>query len=397
MANYTLITVEKALRNNSWLSLANAGSWGRLPFQNNLSSLGFQLREAGNQYQVAGNIQVNVPELRDTVYKPASKYVFSLGKVNGAWTWELNYAKNRAMSPDILNTDPRLLSSKYTYQADAQLAYHDFKNHGWRQNTSAFTRLSRRWEQATDFSSPLYLEIGLQVLSRKYETWQIGAITNLERGLKQYNFENGQTLYRLLSHTVQTALTYSSDHRKRCIYSLFARANSHLGGESANLYSGVGLTWVVTPRFQIKMQNSLNLIFRDERAFNESSTPGYFLRQFRTVQTYHQAEMTWFCSRTFNFFIRAGWTTGQYAQEKLLQITTEGKLQPVNLPFKKLAGYQDKVLDLGGQWVLAPLSQLRFQLSHYLNRTTQGAYPGIFYSQLNGSSTVASLSFIYLL
>ena len=182
MANYTLITVEKALRNNSWISLTNAGTWGKLPpFTNNLSSLAFQLREPGNQYQLAGSVQVNVPELNDTFQKAGSQYRFSVAKVNGPWTWRLSQEKNKAILHDILNADPSFPNDHYYSNSIGELSFRDFRPQGWRQNTQFAFQINKKWRQAPGNFNPLSALASISVLNQHFQFLSIILKSDLQK------------------------------------------------------------------------------------------------------------------------------------------------------------------------------------------------------------------------
>ena len=293
LSNYTLLTVEKALANNSWVSLTNASLWGAQPAHNNLSTLNFQLRDPGNTYQLAGNVQVNTPSGGDTVLQANSPYQFSVGKVNGAWTWELAHLKNKYLSTDLLNSTNRLFApyGEY-YSSTAQIGYRDFTPRGWRQNTSSFFKLTRNRRPKAENFNYLVAEVGISALSQRFQQWDFTMSSDLHDNSRRYYFV-GATLDRRVTPRAQAALSFNSDYRRRFYYQLALQAGGNLGGEQANLQSSMQLSWAIAPRLRLRLDNGVSIFTRELEGLSGIPVTGYYLKQYDVRSITSNLELNW--------------------------------------------------------------------------------------------------------
>ena len=280
LSNYTLLTVEKALANNSWVSLTNASLWGAQPAHNNLSTLNFQLRDPTNTYQLAGNVQANTPSGGDTVLQANSQYQFSVGKVNGAWAWELAHLKSEYLSADLLNSTDRLFAPYGEYYSyTAQIGYRDFTPRGWRQNTSSFFKLTiDRRPKAENFNY-LVAEVGISALGKGFQQWNFTMSSDLHDNLRRYYFI-GATLDRRVTPRAQAALSFNSDYRRRFYYQLALQAGGNLGGEQASLQSSMQLSWAIARRLRLRLDNGVSIFTRELEGLSGIPVTGYYLKQY---------------------------------------------------------------------------------------------------------------------
>ncbi|MEO6039235.1 MAG: DUF5916 domain-containing protein [Saprospiraceae bacterium] len=398
VSNYTLLTVEKALANNSWVSLSNASVLGNQPFRHNLSALNFQLRESRNRYQVTGNIQASVPEVHDTIYRGAGQYQFSVGKINGAWNWRLAQASYRAVDPDIINDDPALPRTGFYSNSSAQLVYRDFTARGWRTNTTGFFRLNKRWEQQTGFFSPLTLETGLSVLDRRFQQWSLVLSSDLEKELRSYDFSQRLNLLRRLSPYARIQTRFQSDARKRFYYEIQARGGSHLQGEAADATGSLSLNWTINRRFRLSGEQYGSFSVNETGSLPQAPVPGYYLRQFDALQFRTSLQLTWFCSPNFNLYTQTFRVNTKYRQQRAVRLTEDCQLVPFDFVFDHHIDTDYFQATLGGQWIFGPISQLRFQLTHYPNAAATTFNDRIIIYQRNGpSADRVNVSFIYFL
>ncbi|MEO6759333.1 MAG: hypothetical protein ABIO24_07750, partial [Saprospiraceae bacterium] len=401
VSDYTLVTIEKALSNNSWVSLSNASIWGQQPYRNNLSALNFQLREPQNLYEVAGQVQTNVAEAHDSTFAAISQYRFSLGKVNGAWTWLLQYEKYGQINLDPLNNDPEFQYPNYSnypyYYSSAQIQHRDFHPHGWRQNTIATLRLSQSWQARNiNFDLPS-LEASYAVLDRRFQYTMLTLGSNLKKEVRSYIFSTNNRLDRRLSASAWASLLFNSDTRKKFYYRLTVREGGNLGGETNNFSTSAQVTWAISRLVRVEAHQEIRHDIRTTGQIPELQQAGYYLRLFNSIQQTAGLGLEVYCTRTFNLFARINSIQFNYTHEKAVEVAENGKFIPYDADFEPLPRYLDWSLSLGGQWVFAPQSQIRFELS---NRPTQLRYKYATTSrnaQEENTSTQASLAFIYTL
>jgi len=397
ISNYNLVTIEKALPNNSWVSLSNANVVGRLSTHNNLSSLGFQLRERSNQYQIAGNIQMNIPEVKDTIQRGQTQYNFSVSKVNGLWTWQLAHQRNKLISDDILNAGPSFYSKSYYISANsAELGYRDYTTHGWRQNTGWSLQLNQTWRQQISNFDPLKLKANLFVLDRRFQLWTVGLSSELQKKLRVYVFSSRLNLIRRLSPFVSASFSFLSDNRKRFYYSVSAGAGSNLGGEASRAGSSLQLNWIINPRFRLQAAHAASFTIRGTIPLPDVPTPGYYLRQFNLFRLDNNLTMNWYCSPRFNLFAELSWTNVTYQKQRALQVQDNNKLDTFDYAFGSLSPLFVPRIGLGIQWFFAPLSQLRFQFFGQPPYDSS-EYTSAAIAQTDFTTTQANLSFIYFI
>lgn len=397
--NYTVLTIEKALANNSWISLANAGLWGHQPFSNNLSALNFQLRERSNRYQIAGNVQANAPEVNDSTYRSRVQYQFSAAKVNGAWTWRLAHEHSAAISSDILNADPLFPYLQYAYSySSAELHYRDFTSHAGRQNTTVSLRLNKRWPEQTAAFTPLNLQASISTLTQRFQRWAVTFSSDLEKGVRTYVFNNDLALSRYVSPYLQTTLSFRSDTRKRFNYQLIMRAGSNLVREEAGLETNALLYWAMSSKFRLSSENTWSFSARATAPLFFTLTPGYYLLEYDQLRINNGWTLNWYCTRSFNVYAQVNWQLVKNQKERALEVTPDGRSIPSDVPITHFPRHFDREAGIGGQWFFAPISQLRFQFYQDLNRTGFLDNNGLTsYPSAAAQTTLASLAFIYWL
>lgn len=353
LSDYNFVTAEYVLPNNSYVNLSNtsllAGP-GVAGFQPQLS---FRLRDRSDSYQLQGRSGFRYSEV-DSATKSGYDYQFSIARINRRWGWSLEHTEGyRAISPPETNT-PRLASTQ------ALVRYQDLQTKGFFQNISASGGVISfnysHWEAADKWT----LLTQFYGLSRRFQEFRLLAQIDPRSTRLRYS-SGGAYIDRKVAPVFSTALQFSSDNRKELIWNASLFGSMSTRGEYPLGTAGLGITWVLSPKFSLEGIATLNAQF--QRLTLLTTPLDWTFERNNQYTGSGVIGFNWYPSRQLRLYAMLGVLTNLTANREAVILQTDGQLVPTNQALPTVAQDINGQFSFGLQWYFTPLSQIRVDLA----------------------------------
>ncbi len=369
--NHTNLSIEKLLRNNSWINFSQNVFVVGNDFIKNQSGLSMQLRDKSNQYQLAASGQTN--------YEGSNDYAaLSIGKVNGPWTWGLNYNHRSFSFRGAFGSGSR---SEYEYihlwaaKTNFQPRYRGWlrtrhyaslrRDDGFSQTTPGIIGGAAR---TTNVDDRYFVRYSYDVLNRKFETFGAGLTFVPDYSERAINILGGE--FRANRYVpIMLNIDYATDSRKRWQVRAFAAANLRLSNDLKSYNLTVTPSFVPNKFLRLNLYNSLYL--QPNRLANapQIQVPNAVtrVRHFSLIQQYN---IELFVSRKFYFSLSQRLNLDRYFF-KAYRFNEQIDLEPVSYQYDPNPARNTNLRpSFAASWFFAPNSQLRLTYEYISSRST---------------------------
>lgn len=391
LSNYTMLTAEKVLRNNSWINLSNATLLAGPLYKTNISAADIRLRDRSNTYEIAGNGQLAFRETAPDTATANYQYRVSVAKSNGAWRWRIGHS----VFSETIGTLKNYYYQERDYdilrtQSEATVGYLDFKPGKRYLNRSVFLRARK------DQVNPVLFTATAGALTPRFRRWAVEAETRFVSTITRIYTSGSNFLERRISPEIATQATFQSDVRKRFYYSILARFSGNIQGEASFSYLRFDPNWVINRHFSIRSEHGLNY-GRKYLNYLNGIPPGYYFNQFDALTAFQTLELNWYPGSRFRMWAQSRLSTGRYLNQQVVQLLPDRSLVPADYPFEPYPKVARWTAAFGLQYLFAPGSQLRFSHQflgdHF--EPSRLVFPGVY--QQNGLKEMQTTLSIILL
>lgn len=262
---YNNISVEKTLRNNSWVQISNEYYYvGNTTMNNNKTSIGTQLRDKKNQFEIAGNFN-----LKSQGKFSVADGSFKIGKINSALTYGIShYTIPKAQRAFLYtSTMPFIVSPFIVSQTYAHITKKDFSpsNNHWL-NTSRSIRFSyiKNNSQLQNFP---YITLGASGIDRRFRHLSANFTFSPVKMDKILDFTDIQLNTEGIYFPIGGDVYFTSDQRKRFRWSSNIGSKWAIGSDQTNVNAAFNSYWVPSKLFSFSLRNSLDLNNNQTKAF----------------------------------------------------------------------------------------------------------------------------------
>jgi hypothetical protein len=374
-ANYNYVTVEKALKNNSWVAASNANFLAGREVSTNLSALSWQLRDAANRYEVSGYARTEIRNFTEKAFWQAD-YRLRLARINRAWVWYV-----QQQGPDLARNSFALGYMPFSLQNQSHTtsAGLEKRNFALRKRwifSSFFLNSTQYWRNQRQNNDIFQIGGGWSGLDRHFRSWSISShLTPV------YTFENvfinvSNTLQRRLSPGGSIQVSADTDRRRRFQARFSATAFSYLKNERARYSAYVTLQWVKNRHWTFSwFQNAqaLTNLLRSE------PVPGkYVFRQYTQRVWSEQLRAAWSLQPRLVLYGEAGLVGYGYRNARAVELTPDRQLIPSGEPVKNTEFNTDLTAGVGINWTFRDINQLRGKATYddsWTNESPTSPFP----------------------
>lgn len=350
ISNYTLLTAEKVLRNNSWISLSNGTLLAGSMYRSNLSALDVQLRDRSNRYEFAGNGKLGFYETAPDSATYVPSYRFSMAKVNGAFVWRIAHSNQTGLGTEY---DARRFIFNRFSQTLGLVEYRDY--------TPGRHYLSRNisLEAVKQYKAPTWLELRTALTTRRLYLFAAQLYGTLAGTTEHYLFQGNNNLERKVSPEVGAGLSFRSDIRKRFVCSIIGNFSRNIQGEKS--YSNLSFipSYVINPHFSIRLENRVYYTTGHLNTVSKA-IPEYLFLQFNDLNINQIAEFNWNVNKRFRLYLQGNFINQFFSNQHIVKLSPDRNLTPFDYPFISFKNNRVWDATLGLEYWFAQGSQIRF-------------------------------------
>ncbi len=260
----SLFTAQKIWRNNSSIRFSTAnflpgGNGGR-----SRNTLDFRLRNRTNQYEIWGFVRSN-SNLAPMEGVPGTNlaHYWGAGKVNGAWQYGINASFWGSEYRAAL--DSNLLLSRIQ-RASAYVSNTIFPKKGPVQwfNWGVSTRVSYNYASLQGDQQFIYYNFNTHSIGRRFNELTFDFESDFKPAYRYFP-NSGRDLKQRVGPLLQTAFSYSTDTRKRSVFTARTVANANWGNRFGQVIQRLAWRYQWSPMLQTRV------LFQYEHNFNETS------------------------------------------------------------------------------------------------------------------------------
>jgi hypothetical protein len=396
MGNYTFFTLDKALKNNSWISFSNGTLLGGKEINTNISSMNWQLRDKSNQYAFSGTGRMNIEDFTGQHFTVAD-FEMKLAKVNGNWTWSLEHqSANKVLFSYALGNQysSGYRAPEYSRATLEKRRFNAEKRHIYQKK---FLHISQMWNNLPNRSNDFLIATGIEWQNSHFQQLRFSLGGNPFYTLNPISVSGlNNFLLRRTSPSVQAMASFVSDNRKRLFYEISVQLTQHVAGEHNSLFLSAQPVWALNKHWRFSLNNQFytNTNLLQSIA---SNTGKYIFKEFNSLYTRHQLQTDWTIRPKWTLYSRVIFGTDGYVGARAVALNADRSLVPADVPLSPNVLKTIFNLGLGMQWVFKGTSQLRFyhtfNNAYYQGYLNQSAIPNF---EFNGfQETQSTLEVIW--
>jgi hypothetical protein len=400
LSNYNYLSAEYILPNNGFVHFSNGMLNAGKGYIDLSPAVNFSVRDRTNQYAFSGSGQWGFKQ-RNGAESSLGTFAWQIARINRRWGWSLSQQENAVRGrlpsgPIIFGNivqgflgDP---TPNRTRSLMAEVNYRDFRHKRFMQNQFAYlgARLDETLDPPQRFTGPRYVLVGgYRILDKKFQNWYLNTVSRPYQRIVRYG--TSSYIDRLLSPEWDLSIGYVSDLRRRIIFDAALHANNTEGDRSLGSGGGMGVSWVPLPALSLRAGLRTSLV---NDALQYLPAPGRWIfeqRDARSNQTEFAVTFTpstrlraWFSAATFR---------PRLFDRKTVELLPSGELVSVEWPLNSLPPSRQGQYEVGLQWFVSRISQLRASYSYFSNSVTYAPSGNTFQSK----ETRFDLSFIFFL
>jgi hypothetical protein len=289
------ISVEKSLRNNSWVQVSNRFyGFGEKEINQNYTTVATQLRDKTNRFEI--NSQLNTKMQNNHTIADGR---IGIQKVNGIFQYGLNHTTLKKIEPNFIGSIFPELSASTT----GHFHWNNFsgKQKYWL-NSTRYLRFNANHFDFFKNRTVYYCTIGHRGLNKRFQEidMSLGIHPLGQREVLVFpdtKFESKQLYWPLTAH-----FSFTTDARRRAIVQLAARLrNTALNLSQAEIK--VAGRWVAHQKLVLSLEQ--DLIYNHNRQLINTTTlqPERLLEQHNAIYSLTNAHIQYTPSRIFTYHL----------------------------------------------------------------------------------------------
>lgn len=375
LSAYNYLSAEYIFPNNSYARVSNAAMLAGRDMNTFLPGADFRLRNHANTLEISGNALMTL-QTADTARWQGYAYNLALSRINRRWGWSVAHeARSPEYSPFLLAPLP--LNSFRGSSSNAFVNYRDFQPRGPWLNRGARLGLSTFWSVRPGEQNVWTIVSTFHALDRRFRRFTLGA--SLTPHNQIFRYENGgANLSQKVAPRAGLQLGFITDTRRRFSVSNTLGAQIHLEGKFPAFQDSFSVSWVISRRLSLGARATVNAQLQQLFLL---STPNLWVFEQRDQWIGEGVlELNCYMHPRLRAFGWAGMYYQRFTNRGAVVFDGDGSLTPITHPTG--AGpesYSDWHGELGLQYVMSPLRQIRLRhrfSPNYLTVTTPpGAFP----------------------
>lgn len=312
------ISLEKALRNNSWVQVSNRFyHLGVNELNNNSSSVATQLRDKSNTFEVSGRLTVQTQN-KFTV----ADGMASIRKVNGIFQYGLTHVTQRKTHPGLIhNTGNLFAQAFYQPYTTGYLNWNNFSG------TQKHWLNSTRYLQFGDNSfgifggeSLYYLTVGQRGLNKRFQEINVSLSANPIGQKMALQFTDTRFISKQLVFPMATRLSITSDVRRRTtLQSIVQLMNTPFDRGQARLE--LRGRWIAQKKLVLSTGQSFGYIHQQRKALITTVASERLILQNKRLEYSVDATVQYTPWRMLTFFLALNNQFFSLQQRQLLEYT----------------------------------------------------------------------------
>lgn len=393
LSSYSYLTAEYILPNNGYARVSNAAILAGQDMYTFLPGVDFRVRNRANNLEIKGNTLLNFLKT-DTIQNEGYRFNLALSRINRRWGWSLQHWSNHPESNPFLLSPFFVPSTWYSFSSGS-VSFQDFQPRGPWLNRKGYLALSTIWGHGAGVANVWTLDIAVQALDKRFRRFALGASLVPHNQIFRYGDTGGAYISQQVAPRVGILAGFATDARRRFSMSNTARGWIHTEGKFPALQDSFGISWVINRHFTLGSRVFFGAAFQQLILLN---TPGKWIFEQRdSWGGSGLLELNWYAHPRLRIFGAAGLNQHNYTNREALELQDNGDLTPVVHPSGNQSEvYTDWEGEIGLQYVISPLKQIRVRHRISPNQfsviTSPGVFPGV-----QGASSLTQLEVIYTL
>ena len=312
------ISIEKNLRNNSWVQVSNRFyHLGVKELNNNSSSVATQLRDKSNRFQVSGRLTVQTQN-SFTVADGAA----SIQKVNGVFQYGLTHVTQKKTRNGLLNSP--LNSFSGTFNQSSTFGYLNWNNFSGTQkywlNSTRYLQFGDNFLGSLGSESLYYLTVGQRGLNKRFQEIDVSLSANPIGQKMALQFTDTRLISKQLVFPLATRLSITSDVRRRAtLQTIVQFMNTPFDrGQARTEIRG---RWVAHKKLVLSLGQALGYTNKQTRAIITTVVPDRLIYQNRQLEYNIDATLQYTPWRMLTFFLSLNNQLVSQRQRQLLEYT----------------------------------------------------------------------------
>lgn len=392
LSAYNYLTAEYVLPNNGYARISNAALLAGRNMHTILPGADFRLRNRANSLEIRGDALLTLQE-RDTVRSRGYEYQLALARINRRWGWQLTHRdQSQAFRPFLL--EPGLAAGLNVPTSSASVNFRDFQPRGPWLNRSGWLGLSAFWAAPSGGQNIWNLEAVCQVLDKRWRSFTLGASLIPHRQIIRYE-NSGAYITQQVAPRVGLQLGVASDVRRRFRIANTAKGWIHAEGKLPAVQDSFGISWVMSRHFTLS--SALWVTGQLEELFLKNVPGKWVFEQHDFWSAFSSLQLNWYVRPRLRFWGSAGVSRLDYNRRQSFEFHPNGEFVPLTGPGDIDSDtYTDWRGELGFQYVISPLRQIRFHHRFVSSGASIITPPGFFPVTIQNAS-MTQLEIIYTL
>jgi hypothetical protein len=377
LSNYNHLAAEFILPNNGFVHFSNGMLNAGKDYIDLSPALNFSVRDRTNQYAFFGTGNWDFKQ-RNGAESSLGTFAWQIARINRRWGWSLSQQEN-AVRGRIPEASPvpggtvlgfwRSPTPNRTRSLMAEVNYRDFRHKRFIQNQ--FAHLGLRLDETLDppqrFTGPRYVLVGgYSILDKKFQNWHLNTVSRPYQRIVRYGINS--FIDRLLSPEWGLSVGYVSNLRRRIIFDAALLANNKEGDRSLGSGGGVGVSWVPLPAFSLRAGLRASIVNDALQLLETSGSWIFEQRDIRTDRT--EFAVTFTPITRFRAWVSTSTFKSRLFERKTVKLLPSGNLVSVEWPLKDLPPSKESQYEVGLQWFVSRISQVRASYSHFSSAMT---------------------------
>ncbi len=296
------ISVEKVLRNNSWVQVSNQFCFlGAKEINQNFTSMATQLRDKTNRFQISGQLNTKMQNSHTI-----ADGRISFQKINGIFQYGITHNSPKKINPNFIGVSIPQLESNTT-------GYFNWNNFSGEQkywlNSTRYARFGDTYNDVFENYAVYYLTIGHRGLNKRFQEIDVSFSTNPTGQKQGLVFTDATYISKRLYWPLAADFSFTTDARRRATVQVAARLSNIARQERGQHEIKVAGRWVAHQKLALSLEQIMGYTHRSITTINTRVVPDRLAEQNNQVIYSTVASVQYTPSRvlTFNVMLQNRW------------------------------------------------------------------------------------------
>ena len=296
------ISVEKALRNNSWVQVSNRYYFlGNKEINQNFTSVATQLRDKTNRFQISGQLNTKMQNSHTI-----ADGRISFQKINGTFQYGITHNT-------LQKTNPYFIGVLIPRDESTTTGYFNWNNFSGEQkywlNSTRYARFGDTYNDVFENYAVYYLTIGHRGLNKRFQEIDVSVSANPTGQKLGLVFTDATYISKRLYWPLAADFSFTTDARRRATVQVAARLSNIARRERGQHEIKVAGRWVAHQKLTLSLEQIMGYTHRSITTINTRVVPDRLAEQNNQVIYSTVASVQYTPSRvlTFNVMHQNRW------------------------------------------------------------------------------------------